>query len=226
MIDPTAAAVDRLIRRSLRRAFRRVCWVGPWPELAPDRPVVLYANHHGFYDGYLARLVAQQLGRPTLTWMAEWDRFPFFAAVGAQPFPPDDARRRAATVRRTARRMQADPSLVTVLFPEGRLHPPEDGLDAVPAAHFRRLAALLPPCQWWPVAMHVTWWGEAHPTALLAGGPVRTDLDGREMERLADVWERLKTPDPTPRTTLLDGRPGPDERWHLGPLRGWFERYL
>ena len=72
------------MRQALRRAFRRVSWAGPPPTLPPHTPVVLYANHHNFYDGYLAWLVIHHmLQRPTLTWMAEWDRYPFFAAVGA-----------------------------------------------------------------------------------------------------------------------------------------------
>src|SRR5690606_20216387 len=96
--------VEAMIVRALKGAFRRVCWVGPPPALVPGRPVVLYANHHSFFDGYLLwLLLARHLRRPATLWMRDWDRFPFFAAVGVQPFPDEDPARRAATLRRTLR---------------------------------------------------------------------------------------------------------------------------
>ncbi|MDX1548833.1 MAG: acyltransferase, partial [Rhodothermales bacterium] len=136
-----APLVRWMMRRSLRRAFRRVAWIGPAPALPEGVPVILYANHHNFYDGYLGWLVAARLlGRPAMTWMEAWDRFPFFGAVGALPFPPGDPRRRAATVRRTLRRFEEASSSVLVYFPEGRLHPPDEGLDPFPEGAFARLA--------------------------------------------------------------------------------------
>ncbi len=215
-----------IIKRSLRRTFRRVCWVGAWPSLPEAKPVVLYANHHSFYDGYLLWYLARHhLGRATVTWMEDWDRFPFFAALGALPFPPGDAVRRAATVRRTARRLRTHPGTAFIYFPEGLLHPPEDGLAPFSTLPLERLARLLPPCTWWPVALHVTWWGESHPTALLAGGTPHDALAGDEWERLNAVWHALRSTRPAETTLLLEGRSSPQETWNFSLLKHLFERH-
>ena len=78
---------------------RSAAWSGSTrePPSLPDAPVVLYANHHGFHDGYLLwQLVGHALGRPVVIWMEEWERAPLFGPVGALPFP----RRRAADAHR------------------------------------------------------------------------------------------------------------------------------
>ena len=225
-MNAAAPLVRRLMTQALRRAFRRVAWVGAAPALAAGRPTVLYANHHNFYDGYLLWLVAHRmLGRPTLTWMADWDRFPFFGAVGALPFPPDDARRRAATLRETARRFRQSPETVLVYFPEGRLHRAEEGLLPFDTAFLARLHRILAPVQWWPVGIHPTWDGAALPTALVGGGAPHEAPDGAEPNRLADVWQAVRTADPEAAQTLLDGRAGPDEAWNFSALRRFFDPY-
>lgn len=218
--------VEALLWFDLYRAFRRVTWVGPWPPDLPDGPVIAYANHHHFYDGHLAWLLFRaRLGRPPTLWMAEWDRFPFFAAVGAQPFPPDEPTRRAATLRRTARRFQACPQTVLVYFPEGRLHPPDEGLGAFDQAAIRRLARLYPDALWWPYAVHVTWQEAPTPTVLLTGGVPHT-ADGRERARLQSLWDRLHTPHPAPTHLLLDGTGSLEEWWDFTFASSFFERYL
>jgi 1-acyl-sn-glycerol-3-phosphate acyltransferase len=212
------------MRRDLRRSFRRICWVGPVPSLPPGQPAVLYANHHHYYDGYLLWLVITRLlRRRPLTWMAEWDRFPFFAAMGALPFPPHDAQRRVRTVRRTRRLFQEHPDAVLVYFPEGRLHCPEDGLLPISTDALQRLDRLLAhPC-WWPVAVHLTWEGGAYPVALLAGGQPTTGPTEDAPERLSALWRTLQAPPPEAATVLMEGRPSPHERWNFHILSPWFE---
>lgn len=217
--------VSVLLRWDLRRAFRRVCWVGPAPSL-PDGPVIAYSNHHHFYDGHLAWLLfrAHLNRRPTL-WMADWDRFPFFAAVGAQPFPPDDPARRAATLRRTARRFRDQPQPLLVYYPEGTLHPPDEGIRSFDSTAAVRLAHLYPEATWWPYAVHVTWRNEATPTAFLTGGSAH-DADGQERDRLKRLWKRLQTPGDRPVHTLLRGHRSPEEWWDFSFASALFERYL
>jgi hypothetical protein len=224
--------VELLMRYELRRAFRRVCWVGEWPPDLPDGPVICYANHHHFYDGHLLwLLLTERLGRPSTLWMAEWDRFPFFAAVGVQPFPPDAPRRRAATLRRTARRFRETPETVLVYFPEGTLHSPDEGLRPFPAEAMQRFGRMYASATWWPVALHVTWFGEAAPTALLASGAPHPGPEGAR-QRLGAVWRDLRSgPPATSETgpashTLLEGRSGPGERWNFSFAAPLFERYL
>ena len=225
--------VEWLIRRDLRRAFRRVAWVGPAPALPSSAPVVLYATHHHFYDGHLLWLLLEELlERPGTLWMEDWDRFPFFAAVGVQPFPPGDseqaAARRRATLRRTARRLRETPQTALVYFPEGRLHAPREELLPFPDEAFERLARLFPDdTHWLPVALHVAQTGDARPTALLAGGDSHDAPDGRERERLRAARRALQNAFPDDATrTLLGGRRGPDERWDLSWMAPFFERYL
>ena len=220
----------RLIRRALRRAFRRVVWAGPAPAL-PPAPVVLYANHHLFHDGYLLwLLVGHRLGRPVVVWMEEWARAPLFGPLGALPFPPDDPRARAVTIRETARRMSADPRTVLLLFPEGAQGRPDDGLAPF-QADLPRLARLLPPeTHWWPVALRATWWGEARPTALLTGGALAASPDGQEPDRLQGLLDLLTGAVPDALRAgharlLLDGGPDAHERWDLSTLAPLFRRW-
>jgi 1-acyl-sn-glycerol-3-phosphate acyltransferase len=218
-------AVEMMLRFDLRRSFRRVAWAGPWPPDLPDGPVIAYANHHHFYDGHLAWLVCTaRLHRPSTLWMAEWDTFPLFAPVGAQPFPPDDAQRRAATIRRTARRFRNAPTTILVYFPSGSLQPPERGIPASDT-DTQRLARLYPDATWWPLAIHVTWRGDAQPTALLAAGTPHA-ADGTEPDRLRAVWSDLRSSVPDTTHTLLDGRRSASELWNFSFLAPFFERYL
>ncbi len=226
-MDPVRAAVEALMRHDLRSGFRRVEWVGTWPPDLPDRPLVLYANHHHYFDGHLLWLLAtERLHRPSTLWMAEFDTFPFFAAVGVQPFPPQDPARRAATIRRTGRRFRQDPRTVLVYFPEGELQAPDDGVRAFDTEGVRRIGRLYPEAVWWPVAIHVTWWGESSPTALLQGGRWHEQADGSERERLSTLWRDLRTGVPRASTSLLDGYRGASEIWNFSFARRFFERYL
>jgi hypothetical protein len=216
--------VEGMMLRSLRRNFRRVCWVGDLPDLPADQPVILYTNHHSFYDGYLIWLMAQRLlKRPVLTWMAEFDRFPFFAASGALPFPPDDPKRRAATLRYTARLFQDKPETLFFYFPEGELHRPEEGLLPFDGDALVRLNRLFPTAIWWPFGIHVTWWGDALPTALLGAGTPHAHATGEEHAQLEAVWQTVRGAAPEETRPLLDGQTGPNESWNLSVLRRLFD---
>lgn len=217
--------VEWIMRRSLRAAFSQVGWVGPPPPLPTGTPVVCYANHHTFYDGYLLwLLVTQHLGRPGVLWMREWDRVPFFAVAGAMPFPDDDPARRARTIRATARFLRRHPDGVLVLFPGGELHPPEEGVANFPTEALRRLDRLLPPHVWWPVAIHTTWREATRPVAHLAGGTPHPHIDGDEPHKLAELLGVLGSGLRTPTRILLRGRRSPASRWNLQILRHLFDR--
>lgn len=219
-----AHLLARLMRRDLQRSFRQVCWVGPVPSLPPGRPVVLLANHHYFHDGYLLWLVVTRLlHRRPVTWMAEWDRYPFFSLVGAFPFPPDDPHRRARTLRHTCHLFQEQPDAVLVYFPEGRLHRPDEGLLPFPIDALQRLDRLLAQPCWWPVALHLTWEGGPRPVALLTGGTPCQSLESDAYERLSATWRTLQTASPEDRTVLLEGLPDAHKRWNFRFLSPWFE---
>ncbi|WP_420454748.1 lysophospholipid acyltransferase family protein [Rubrivirga sp.] len=222
---------ERTIRQELT-ALRRVVGVGGIErDPAPGRPLVVYANHHVYPDSFLLwHLVTQTWGRPMVVWMEAWDRAPLFGPIGALPFPDGDARRRVRTMRETARRMEADAGTALYLYPEGSMRVPEDGLGPF-RADLARLARVLPDdVVWAPVGVATSWWGESRPTATLALGETHDAPDGDEPARLEAALDAARAARPSDLDTgsaslLLDGRPGPDERWDLSRLAGLFERW-
>jgi hypothetical protein len=115
--------VGAMIRRSVRQRFHSVYLSKP--DVLPKAPAILYANHHGWMDGYLMFHLASELGIDCLDWIEEFDAFPLFASVGGIKFPKDDPSGRASAIRRTIRLMRNEGKSL-VIFPEGVLHrPPE-----------------------------------------------------------------------------------------------------
>jgi hypothetical protein len=160
--------------------------------------------------------------RPFIVWMEELDRYPFFSAQGVLPFPPDDARRRAMTIRRSREALSAPPYPILTYFPGGRLSSPESGLPPDDPRTFERLGRIMPPATWLPIAIHVTWWGESLPTALLGAGESHEKPTGNEMQRLEAALKSIRAPDPTVSRMLLEGKDGPNERRNLSFLRRHF----
>ncbi len=115
--------VGGMIRRSVKRQFRNVYWSKIDAVLKP--PVLFYANHHGWMDGYLMFHIVSTLGLKSLDWIEEFDAFPLFAKVGGMRYAKNDMSGRAITVRKTIRAMREEKRSL-VLFAEGILHrPPE-----------------------------------------------------------------------------------------------------
>lgn len=169
--------VDGLVRRSLRGHFRAVYVRGaPPPE---PKPLVLFANHHYWWDGYLGYWLVRAWGRRGLVWMEAYRRFPPFGAVGALPFPPDDTAARARTVRRTLERLQS-PDTALLLFPEGALHGDTERL-----LPFQRslcwLAHRVPHAALLPLAIHIEPSYHQYPRAYLrVGEPFACDAADEE----------------------------------------------
>jgi len=150
--------------------------------------------------------------------MEELDRFPFLAALGAAPFPTDNAARRIRTVRRTARLMKQVPTTALIYFPEAHLHPIESGVLPFPDDRVGRLGDIFPTACFWPVALRVGGWHEATPTATLTGGEWHERPTGNERQALEDLLHRLHAASEGDERVLLDGRPGPNERWDFAPV--------
>ncbi len=219
--------VKQLMLRSMRSTFAEVRWVTPLPELPRDRPLILYANHHSFYDGYLLWLIADHWqGRRPLMWMAEWDRMPIFAMVGTHPFPPDDARRRAATLRRTVRTFREDSSAALGYFPEGRLHPPEESVLHFDTSFMSRMDRLFPEKYWWPIGIHLTWRTSSKPVACVGGGDFHATVTGNEVDTLRKTLQTVREQSVTHGHLLLQGSKDANSRWNFGALRRLFARYL
>jgi 1-acyl-sn-glycerol-3-phosphate acyltransferase len=98
---PGGLIVDRMIRRSVRKAFRGVWWLPPAQPF--PRPCIVVVNHHGWHDGYVMFHALTSLELPFLLWMEELGAFPLFGKAGAMPYPvasPSSVRSRSA--RRSA----------------------------------------------------------------------------------------------------------------------------
>ena len=76
-------AMPLIIRRSLRRGLHGVYARGDWDAL-PQRGYIVAANHHSWWDGYLAWLVQGRVAQPLGGMMgeAQLSRFRFFRRMG------------------------------------------------------------------------------------------------------------------------------------------------
>ncbi len=215
-----------LLRRDLRNAFRRISWIGKRPSVDSSVPLIIYANHNNFFDGHLLWLASRDILERRITiWMREWDRFPIFAPEGALPFPADDSVRRAATIRETVTRLsQSRSPQVLAYFPGGELTRPELPIADFDTRTFERLSRLMPSAMWMPVGIHITWWGENRPTALLTSGTASVSVDGSERSKLERVLSDLKSADPSAATPIMTGRTSPNEQWNLSILSNLYRR--
>jgi hypothetical protein len=133
-----------------------------------NRPLVLFANHHYWWDGYLGYWLIRAWGYRSLAWMEAYRRFPPFGALGALPFPPDDPQARAHTVRRTVQILRTEPAAL-LLFPEGMLHgDTERLLPFQRSLHW--LACRVPQALLLPLAIHIEPSYHQYPRAFLSVG--------------------------------------------------------
>lgn len=160
--------VAAFVPARIHRAFRRGTG-GVWGRLeapVPNGGAVVVANHHSWWDAYLAWGLAVHHGRPPGAVMddAQLDRFRFFTHLGAVP----SSRPRAA-----ARHAAAGAWLV--VFPEARLRPVGAlGPTRPGSAAIARWAGV----PLWPVAFRAVVRGGEHPELYVRGGallPVGSD---------------------------------------------------
>jgi hypothetical protein len=217
-------AVEHLIVRELRSAFHALRRIGTGLDV-PPRPLVLYANHHSVHDGYaLWYLATRVLGRRASVWMADWERFPFFSAAGARPFPDDDLAIRMRTLRSTRAALAADPLSTLIYFPEGRMHPAEEGLLPWPVDTIPRLDRFLGGCTWLPVALYSSWRQSDRPELfLLAGEPRSATSDTRH--RLQILLEDVPARSLESSEVILEGRHSTNQR-DFSALAGFFRKRL
>jgi 1-acyl-sn-glycerol-3-phosphate acyltransferase len=171
------ASLPWIMRRALRRGLAGI-WSFEEAPL-PSGGAVVVANHHGWWDAYLAWAIADRHGHASGAIMddAQLARFPFFRHVGAIP---------ASAPRAAARHAAAGAWLL--VFPEGRMSPPgplgptQPGAAAV--ARWARVPAL-------PLAIRATLRGRERPEVYLRfGAPLEPGVDA---DRLRDALQRLLT---------------------------------
>ena len=173
--------------------------IGGLSELG--RPVILFANHHYWWDGYLGYWLIRAWGRRMVVWMEAYRRFPPFEALGALPFPPDDPQVRARTVRRTVQILRTEPAAL-LLFPEGVLHgDTERLLPFQRSLHW--LACRVPQATLLPLAIHIEPSYHQYPRAYLSVGAPFQSASTDETAWLAEAAGAVET---LLRQTRIDAR--------------------
>jgi 1-acyl-sn-glycerol-3-phosphate acyltransferase len=201
-----AAGVERLVLSEMKKAFRAVHLCGDIPALDAHRPLVVFGNHHSFHDGYAMWYLARHvLNRHVTLWMEEWDRFPFFGAAGAVPFPSGDSAQRGRSMRLTRRRFDAHPASALVYFPEGRMHAAEEGILPWPEYVLPRLHGILGEPQWLPVALYSSWRAGDRPEIFIIPGELIKRPSGSERETLTELLERAPEASLEPSRIILAG---------------------
>lgn len=180
-----AWALPWVIHRSLRRGLHGVYARGAWDAL-PKSGVLLAANHHAWWDPYLAWLIGRRLGRPLSGLMLPQTvaRFPFFRAHGALA---------TSEVREALRRLSRGELLI--IFPEGGIRVVGKVTALEPGLVFLAERARVPV---YPVAARVTVRGAQHPEAfLLLGDPIAPpDVQRALNTLLAELETELAAADP------------------------------
>ena len=173
-------------------------------------PVILFANHHYWWDGYLGYWLIRAWGRRMVVWMESYRRFPPFGAIGALPFPPDDPMARARTVKRSVQALRTEPATALLLFPEGTLHgDTERLLPFQRSLHW--LACRAPQATLLPLAIHIEPSYHQYPRAYLSVGAPFHSTATEPTEWLAEAAGALET---LLRQTRIDARAALTDEQH------------
>ena len=176
----------------------------------PSCPVILFANHHYWWDGYLGYWFIRAWGRRMVVWMESYRRFPPFGAIGALPFPPDDPMARARTVKRSVQALRTEPATALLQFPEGTLHG-----DTGRLLPFQRslhwLACRVPQAMLLPLAIHIEPSYHQYPRAYLSVGAPFHSTATEPTEWLTEAAGALET---LLRQTRIDARAALTDEQH------------
>ena len=183
--DPVALRDPRRVRffawimaRQMRGAFRAVRLLRPGLPALPDGPVVIYANHPGWWDpAFFIVLHDRLLGARTAFGVMEaaaLDRYAFMKRIGLFGVEPG-TRAGAARFLRVSDHVLSQPGALIWMTAQGRFADPRER----PAALQGGLPALMRrrPLTALPLALEYPFWSEKRPEALAAFGAPVTDPD-------------------------------------------------
>ena len=184
------------MRRALRRRFAGVLARGleHVRTLQPGRAVLVCANHSNWWDGFVARLVGQQIqeltgknGRYLMQDETHLRRYPFFSACGVFGI---DQKRPSAGLRYSAHLLKEAKTQLWI-FPQGTLLPPNAPLEIRDGAAF---LARLAGTQVLPLAIRYEWLIESKPTILIDIGPPLAGCSCNSHEIKAAMQAQLEAP--------------------------------
>lgn len=209
-------AVGAMIRRSVRKSFRRVYIKDD--SISTQSPIIFVVNHHGWFDGYLMYHVVSQLRKKSLDWIEEYDSFPLFRFVGGMPYPRNDTAKRVETVRKTIRAMKEEGKSL-VLFAEGVLHDPPSVLKF--GRSLELLCKKVPEAEIVPVSIRYDLSIHQRPTAKIWLGPNlkgTPEICEQSRQAIENQLTRIEAMSLSQFSVLVEGTPDVNERWSMKGL--------
>jgi 1-acyl-sn-glycerol-3-phosphate acyltransferase len=232
-----------------RRFFRkhmRALRIARWgtPEDCGPRPLVVFANHPGWWDGVAFVLLSRTLFPPRRMYVpmdrAALGRYPFMRHLGVFGVEAG-TRRGAVTFLRIARQVLSGPDRMLWINAPGRFSDVRERPVPI-AAGLTRLPEVAPDAVFLPLALDYPFWTERKAEMLCAFGPpiegaalAALDRDARAdalAAALGATMDRLAadaiTRDPARFNTLLRGREGMGglfPLWRRAVAASRFERY-
>ena len=209
-----------VMERQMRRSFRAVRMLRPGlPQVPDDTPLVVYANHPGWWDPaffiVLQGRVLRREGYGPIDAEA-LAKYRFMARMGLFGVAPGT---RAGAVRflRVGTQVVSDPRRCLWMTAQGRFADPrERPVDL--RAGLAHLLARVPGAVALPLALEYPFWSEKRPEALCHFGPPVPATDGAEAlhDRLGAALEAAQdrlagaalARDPAAFETILGGRRG------------------
>jgi 1-acyl-sn-glycerol-3-phosphate acyltransferase len=127
---PFGRLIDWYIGHKLKSAFRGLWVRGAVPN--PTVPLLVYANHSSFWDGFVLHQLAQVGGWNAFAMMDEENlaRYPFHRRMGAFSVRQHDSASALETMK-YARSLLLQPRGVVCIFPQGEIRPAGTHLGAL-----------------------------------------------------------------------------------------------
>ncbi|MGV3622416.1 MAG: lysophospholipid acyltransferase family protein [Archangium sp.] len=205
-------ALGHYVHWKLRSNFRAMWCDGALPE--SDEPLLLYANHTSFWDGFAAHAFSEANHRDGYALMEEHNlaRYPFLRRLGAFSIRRGEAKSARETLKYAAQ-LLAKPRAAVCVFPQGTLVPRAKGPLKLEGGV--ELLARMTGARCVPVAMHFGFFEHEYPDIVFhvgaAHAPEALSNMTARLEALVSAQAKLTTC--TGLTPILNGRRSVAERW-------------
>ncbi len=173
--------VEGMIDNSFRKYFDRIHYRqhAAYTDEQRALPLLICANHSTWWDGYVALLVARQLGVDPYLMMeeAQLRRYFFFSWIGCFSVNRQNARSAMQSLQYAANILKEKRDRLVWLFPQGEILPndrrPLEFFTG--AAHLARLTA---PSLVYPLAIRIEHLAEQRPDLFISlGKPLHVDTE-------------------------------------------------
>ena len=121
---------NTIVKLPTRNMFHRV-WVRQNPNLPKigALPILLYANHTSWWDGYMISVLMHELWRPAMSsLMVEAEtlqKYSFLRYLGAFGVDRENPRDGIAAIQHAVTKLNGQPYGVVAIFPQGKFYHPE-----------------------------------------------------------------------------------------------------